>query len=155
MNRRLIYFVGNKLNTLENSHKIQYQSNDFDIFNEVKDRLSREKNILLFNVLDSEHENRDVPSKVGIDLLNDLSLSNIKITRSKRLGNFNSKNRPILLELDSPSNVYEILKSKNKLRSTERWHQVSISEDKTTSQRAHMRQLRSELSKRRDQGENN
>lgn len=69
--------------------------------------------------------------------------------------NLNSKNRPILLELDSPSNVYEILKSKNKLRSTKRWHQVSISEDKTTSQRAHMRQLRYELSKRRDQGENN
>jgi hypothetical protein len=61
-----------------------------------------------------------------------------------------SKNRPILLELDSPTNVFEILKSKNKLRSTERWRQVSISEDKKISQRAYMRQLRSELPKRRD-----
>jgi hypothetical protein len=59
------------------------------------------------------------------------------------------------LELDTPSNFFEILKSKNKLRLTERWCQVSISVDKTTSQRDHKRQQRLELSKRKDNGENN
>lgn len=143
------------LNKLKNSPKSQYQSNDPDIFNEIKSRLSRERNILLFNLPDYEHECLDIPSKIGIDLFDDLSLSNLKITCSKCLGNFYSKNRSILLEFDSPSNVLEILKSKNKLRLTERWRQVSISEVRTISQRSHNRQLRFKLSKRREHGENN
>lgn len=103
---------------MNTSPNIQYQSNEYDIFNEFKDRFSREKNILLFNIPEiiSNHEDPEVPLKLVL-----ISLLNIKITRSNRLGKFQSKNRPILLELDSPSNVLEMLKSKHKLRSIELW----------------------------------
>jgi hypothetical protein len=54
---------------------MQNQSNDFDNLNAVKDMLSRENNVL-FNISGSNHEYLDMPSKVGIDLLNDLSFIN-------------------------------------------------------------------------------
>lgn len=150
-----INLLRDKIDKLNNSPIIRSNSYDSVIFTEVKDRLSREKNILMFNVPDSKNEDLSVPVKIGVDLLNDLTLPNIKIIHSKRLGNFGSKNRPILLEIDSPTNVLEILKSKSKLRSMERWRQISISEDRTASQRAHMKSLRTELSRKKEVGEDN
>lgn len=146
-----LILLRDKLDKLEKSTKMIPQSYNNDVFTEVKDRLSREKNILVFNVPEED----DQLLNIGVDLLKDLSLPNIKITRSKRLGTISSKNRPILLELDSPFHVHEVLKSKTKLRSIDRWRQVSISEDKTITQRIYMKQLRSELLKKRELGENN
>lgn len=111
-----------KFDKFGNSPRTQSLPLSFDVYNEVRDRMSREKNILVFNIPDSEDEHLDVPLNIGVDLLNDLSLPPIKIIRSKRLGNFSSKNRPILFELDSPSNVFEILKTKSKLRLIERFN---------------------------------
>lgn len=142
-----------KFDKFGNSPRTQSPPLSFDVYNEVSDRMSREKNILVFNVPNSEDEHLDVPLNIGVDLFKDLSLPSIKIIRGKRLGTFSSKNRPILFELDSPSNVHEILRTKFKLRLIERWRNVSISEDKTALQRAHMNKLRSDLSEKRNQGE--
>lgn len=138
-----------KFDKFENSPSTQSPPYSFDVYSEVRDRMSREKNILVFNVPDSVDEDLDVPLNIGVDLFKDLSLPSIKIIRSKRLGKFSTKNRPILFELDSPSNVFEILKTKSKLRLIERCRNVSISEDRTASQRAHINKLRSDLSEKR------
>lgn len=144
-----------KFDKFENSPSTQSPPYSFDVYTKVRDRMSRDKNILVFNVPDSVDEDLNVSLNIGVDLFKDLSLPSIKIIRSKRLGKFSTKNRPILFELDSPSNVFEILKTKSKLRLIDRWRNVSISEDGTAWQRAHINNLRPELSEKRSQGENN
>jgi hypothetical protein len=57
----------------------------------------------------------------------------MKIVHNRRLGNFGQKPRPILLKLELFSDVKNVLKSKSKLRHIDRWHQISISEDKTAT----------------------
>lgn len=67
------------------------QSNNLNFFTEIKDRISREKNNLLFNVPDSEYEDLTILFATDSDLLKDLSLSSINIICAKRLGKFGSK----------------------------------------------------------------
>lgn len=94
------------------------QSNNLDFFIKIKDRISGENNILLFNVLDSEHEDLTNSLAISSDLLRDLSLSCINIICAKCLGKFGLKPCPILVELDSQSNVLKVFKPKIELRST-------------------------------------
>jgi len=44
-----------KFDKLENSPRMESLPYSFDVYNEVRDRISREKNILVFNVPDSVH----------------------------------------------------------------------------------------------------
>lgn len=144
--------VHKKLALIENTSTSPSQHNTLDFLTELKDRISREKNIILFNVPDSEYEVESVSLATGCDLLKDLSLSNINIIRAKRIGKFGLRPRPILLELESQSNVFEVFKSKFKLRSINRWNQVSITEDRTTYQQAVIKQLRMDLGKKKNPG---
>lgn len=73
-----VFLLGEELKKLDTFPHILFQSNNFDILNKVKDRLSREKKILLFNTSDSDHEDLNVSLKIGIYLLNDVSLSSIQ-----------------------------------------------------------------------------
>lgn len=125
------------------------------MYNEFHDRISREQNILIFNIPDSAHEVSSDSKSISDELLKDLSLSNTIVVHATRLGNFGHKPRPILLKLESLSDVKNVLKSKSKLRHIDRWRQISISEDKTATQRAHMKQLRTDLARKRDSGDTN
>jgi hypothetical protein len=68
------------------------------------------------------------------------------------LGNCGQKPRPILLKLESFSDVKNVLKSKSKLRYIDRWHQISISEDKIATRRAYMKQ---NLARKSNSGDTN
>lgn len=143
-----------KVAKLENTSLVSLQPYDVNIFNEIQDRITREKNIIIYNVPDSTQDGSDNSFDVGLDLLKDLSLSDIKIINAKRIGKFGSKDRPILVEFESVSNVKDIFKSKSKLRLIDRWRKISITEDRTASQRSHMKNLRSELTDKRNNGDN-
>lgn len=85
--------IREKLVKLETASMAASQSNNPDFFfTKIKDRISREKNIVLFNVSDSEIT---IPLATSSDLLRDLSLPSINIIRAKYLGNIGLKPRVI------------------------------------------------------------
>jgi hypothetical protein len=99
-------------NTQTSSHLLDFNN----IYNEFHDRITREQNILIFNVPDSAHELSSDSELTVQELLKDLSLSSIKIVHTRRLRNVGQKPRPFLLKLWTFSDVNNVLKSKSKLR---------------------------------------
>ena len=74
-------------------------------------------------------------------------------TLIKRIGTFQNKPRPILVEFKSKATVSTILKEKKKLRQSENWKNIYISMDTTAHQRKIMKNLRFELNQKRASGD--
>lgn len=64
-----VILLRKKVDMLKNSPKMQSQPYNFDVYNEVKCRLSREKNILIFNFSDFKQEDLEASLSVSVDLL--------------------------------------------------------------------------------------
>jgi hypothetical protein len=139
-------FLKSELNYLRDKMNSTDQNN-IDLVNEVNDRLSRSRNILIFNTSEN-----DIISDEAV--VNDL-ISNMKVyvSISKiQIGNSSIKNRPLGITFNEPSDVTTILKSKSKLCNTDKYKNLWINSDLTTIQREQMKSLRLELQQKRNNG---
>lgn len=125
-------------------HHSNFQAKDLSVVNEVHERLNRSKNILVFNAPDKHDESIDNTAQIVNDLFQTMNLQ-FTVSKTKRLGSFHCKPRPILVELSSWNDVSMVLKAKSSLRNVDRWRGVWIGPDMTTIQRDHINSLRNEL----------
>lgn len=126
--------------------KLAVQSHDssLDVVSEVQDRLRRANNVMVFNVPDSTSETPIALYGTIRDLCAALMLPVDVCVNAMRMGYYREKPRPVLVMLKSPVHVHMIMNSKTMLRSVDRWRNVWIAEDMTTSQRFKMHAARHE-----------
>ncbi|KAF5189957.1 hypothetical protein FRX31_020456 [Thalictrum thalictroides] len=122
------------------------------MINELQDRQSRDKNVIFFNVPESNNDADDI-SAVN-DVLSKIGAS-VATSQIVRLGKTGPKPRPIKIICNAKSDVGLILKSKNKLRNIPGLNNVHITADWTSSQRSFYNCLRGQLSTRKNNGETN
>jgi len=125
-----------------------------DSFSDFIDRQTRSKNIILFNVPESQIDanNSDISTtnlifqKLNVDM---------KPVAIHRLGKSNGHTRPLKVTLNTISDVFKILGSSRRLKSDQSFKDVRITSDKTPKQREYFQNLRKELNERRSNGESN
>jgi hypothetical protein len=124
--------------------------NNIDLVNEVNERLSRSRNIIIFNSED------DIISDEAIvnDLIYNMKV-NVPIAKIQRIGNLSSKNLPLRITFNDTSDVTTILKSKSKLRNTDKYKNLWINSDLTNYQREQMKYFCHELQQKKNSGERN
>jgi len=93
------------------------------MYEESLERLSKANNFMIFNVPLLANENSDTSKVLVDDLSQDLAIQ-CPYTSAKQIGPIGSRPRPIVVYLNSPSNVNIVLKSKRKLRDFEHWKNV-------------------------------
>lgn len=123
-----------------------------DILNELHDRQSREKNIILFNV--SEPVNDVDDTSLVNDILTKIEAP-VVTSQIVRLGKLGPKPRPIKITCEKKSHVGLILKSKNRLKNLPDMKSIHLTVDWTTSQRKFYNKVREQLTIRKNNGENN
>lgn len=141
-----------KIKDLE-SKPISFQSlAPVDIVKESEERISRNRNLLFFNVSDNVNETPDNLSQTINSLLHILSVS-VSISKIIRIGKIGSKPRPILVELSSTQDVHSVLKCKSKLNNSAQWKHVGISTDMTQYQRSVLFEMKSIINSKKSTGE--
>lgn len=150
----------NNLNTLTKRLEIlEINRSTFneDSFSDFIDRQARSKNIILFNVSEvlevPDNNNKSDTSTVNL-ILKSLN-ADIKPVTVRRLGKSNGKTRPLKVTLNNTSEVFKILGLSRHLKSNHTFNEVRITSDKTLKQREYFKNLRTELSTRRSNGEFN
>lgn len=125
------------------------------VIQEVMERQSRAKNVIIFNLPESSNVNREdkiaddsKTAKVLLSVVPDIDTSNIKITRLGRVGN---NPRPLKIILEDSTQALQVLKSKAVI--INRNNNIKISDDKTPSQREYLNNVRLALKRRIDAGE--
>jgi len=93
------------------------------MYEESLERLSKANNFMIFNVPLSANKISDTSKVLVDDLFQDLAIQ-CPYTSAKRIGPVGSRPRPIVVQLNSPSDVNIFLKSKRKLRDFEGWKNV-------------------------------
>lgn len=114
-----------------------------DILAELRERISRSHNLIFFNIPDYIN-NLDMDKIMAKDLISlSAQHTNIVLINVRRLGNFvEGKCRPLLVALESPGKVSSFLKGNIVLPNN-----IKVSSDRTTDQRKHLNDLRTELAK--------
>lgn len=122
------------------------------------DRQNRLKNVLLFNLPESNNSNNETSDlNIVQDILTflNLNISPIKIARLGKLPSNSTKPRPLKLCFPYQQAVFDIFSSQHKLKSNSSWENIRFSSDRTKLQQNHMSELRQELLQRRSEGESN
>ncbi|CAH0549877.1 unnamed protein product [Brassicogethes aeneus] len=134
-----------------------------DIIQEINDREARKTNVLIFNIDETEMENRqdringektkieEVFAALPIEI-------NMNTKKFYRLGKFNNqapKTRPIKVEINNVNIVQNILRSSRNLKNHESLKNIVIAADKTKRQQTHYKELKAELNNRISSGESN
>lgn len=122
---------------------------------ELQERSERAKNIIIYNVKESQskvpderidHDKSHVSSllrKIGVETNPDFAVI--------RLGRSNDGSRPMKVIFGDASMAMSCIRQKSKLKGSD----VSIKQDLTIMQRGHLKSLLTELKTRKDNGENN
>lgn len=131
---------------------------DFDeiVFEEISDRLSRRRNVVLFGVKDSD--NKDTDRRTVSQIL-DVVVPGVAVETAQmfRLGRYNKDKespRPIKLILKSEHQAEDILTGSRLLRDSSEFGRVFISPDRTRKQMLFYKNVRKEFDERRKNGEN-
>lgn len=133
-----------------------------DVLSELTDRSRRESNLIFFNV--KESSSRDLSTRINDDtksialivsrLCKDIRVEGIKTFRLGKQAK--DKTRPLKVILHSAHDVGLLLKNFSKevlMEMDESYSEVSVTRDKTPSERAYLHNLRRELKERQDKGE--
>lgn len=126
--------------------KITTENVTTQVVDELLDRQSRERNILIFNLEETETGNIEDRNAIEKTKLTEILSSidnqiNINNLQFMRLGRYSQdKTRPLKIILPSKHDVLNILKNKRKLNLN-----VGIQADLTVMQRNHLKNLRSKL----------
>ena len=138
------------------------------VLDEMSDREERNCNLIIHNIPESKAANDDTKEYEDrgtvLDLVNNelkqAHITEAHVSRLKRLGggrghNRDNKPRLILIQLTSPQLKWDILRRASTLRKSEVWPNIYISPDLTPKQREAGKTLRTELRRRREEGETN
>lgn len=109
-----------------------------NVATEVQDRYERSKNVLVFHVPDSKDETPEMLCAIVVNLLKILRYK-YDFPEIKRLGNYRGHCRPIRMVFKSNDYVQMALKYKTKMRFSEFFKNVWISEDRTINQRLQLK----------------
>lgn len=129
------------------------------MLSELHDRQRRARNVMLFNVPESDaataEERRACDLEFFNKLLEFLGLTAL-ISNMFRLGKFNrDKNRPIKVILESDRDCLKILSNSKKLRGKPEYANVYLASDLTPRQLSRYKVVRAELRDRSARGESN
>lgn len=125
------------------------------LINEINERNKRSSNIIIYNLVESTSDSKDVRiahdvSKV-IELINKVPNVDINSVQAFRLGKvINNKPRPIKVILNHSDVVKNIFKNKSLLQ---QGTNIRIASDQTPLQRQHLDKLRQTLEMRLSKGE--
>lgn len=127
-----------------------------DIMNESVERQLRAKNMIVFNVIESQSavagERIDHDKTKFISVLDTLGVGTNVAFRVNRIGrNNNAQPRPMRVQFEEMSIVAECLKNRYKLRD----HSINIRPDLTLLQRKRIKKTYEELKNRQEIGETN
>lgn len=127
-----------------------------DILSEVRDRMNRERNILIFGVPESPSDNAQLSDLVTVNNILHTTTTDSSITACsvRRLGKTPNSNkpRPIKVVLNNTSDVKCVWKFKNRLALT-KYDKIVFRDDQTPRQIQYLKLLRAELNNRIDGGE--
>lgn len=140
-----------KLSKFELNHTSSTSLNQEKILAEIVDRQSRNCNIILFNLPETQSNADDKLSVSNIFRNIDVIIDPINVLR---LGKLPNKNRPIRATLPTPQDVFVILKNKRKLKNLDAFKNITVSSDRTMLQRNHLKTVIDELNARKNAGEN-
>lgn len=141
--------INNRLNDLE--FKMSTLSTEA-IISEISERQSKAKNLIIFNATETSASSSSNDSTLVSEILSSIG-ANIAPTIITRLGKFSNKPRPLKIVLPSTSDVFSILKLKNKLRDIPKFSLIRISSDRTLIQRNYFKNIVCQLDERRNAGE--
>jgi len=126
----------------------------FDLIREVQDFISKERNVLVFNIPEQQ-PTMPTSSSYPIVVPNELlKVPNIALDFADAtwLGNILKNNGPQLIEFEYSNGSNTLLRTKMKLRNLENWKYVCVNGDQT-KKRLKMITLKTELKMRRENGE--
>ena len=129
-----------------------------NIISEIEDRQRRQLNLVISGLPEQRDGNSDErrahdESEVKL-VLNEMGIKNVKSYPVSRIGKTRS-DRPRLLKVTCPDVTSKqlILRSGKVLRSSTLYRNVYVNEDRTPLQQEHSKQLRAELKRRKECGE--
>ena len=132
-----------------------------EVVDEYVEREKRKNNLVVFNIPESNQIDIKARSKNDISVFNEivetvLKVQEVQVTKAIRLGKKNSeKPRPLLLSFAQETTKREILSNARILRRSTKWSNVFISPDLTLKERQANREIRAEMKRRRENGEQN
>uniref|UniRef100_A0A6P7GXR3 Uncharacterized protein LOC114347774 n=1 Tax=Diabrotica virgifera virgifera TaxID=50390 RepID=A0A6P7GXR3_DIAVI len=150
--------LNNNLKALENK-VIKLESKNVpttseSVFQESYERLKRSENIIITDVPESNNTEDDI-SKASEILENVIPKNHFQIKSAARLGKIDlNKPRVFRITLNSRDQVLSILKNKYKVPK-DKYPRVNIISDSTPQQLQLLSEVRNELTRRKDQGEEN
>lgn len=142
---------------IQNSKQEVNNCNMDDIINEINDRQSRARNIIIFKMKESEspsnQEREAEDAAKAIELLKYLvPETNVENIKTVRLGRkCNDKVRPLKITLNCQNDALKLIWNKSKLKNSK--YNVIISLDQTDMQRNHYKKLKAEYDDRTKNGE--
>lgn len=148
----------NKYDLLEKKMSTSQTSTDQILISEIMDRQSRSCNLIIFNLPESKEDSQSTITDNAqlVTIFSAMETNPSKFT-CHRLGKPNSstenKSRPLKVVLSNTIDVFTLLRSQAKLRNSPNWSNIRLASDRTSMQRDHMKNLREQLQKRRDNGE--
>lgn len=154
-----INLLENKYDSLEKKVSASQIPTEQVLISEIMDRQSRSCNVIIFNLPEPNKDSHS--SETDNDKLKTIfsaMKSNISKFTCSRLGKLNSntliKPRPLKVVLSNSTEVFTVLRSQAILRNSSLWSNIRMASDRTSMQRDFMNNLREQLLKQRDNGEN-
>jgi hypothetical protein len=129
-----------------------------EVTSEAVERMIRSKNVIIYGVPESSGTTEQRQTKDATEIRKIISAITPEAIPQKiiRIGKPNSPNtRPLKVSLSNDLIAKEVLRNKNKLINSDLSRSISISDDKTPKQLEYLKNLRTELQLRRDNGEDN
>jgi hypothetical protein len=127
---------------------------DKTIINEVIERQTRFRNLIVLNVPD---QTKNTPTN-DMDFIKSLFVAlsiNLQPTTFTRLGKISDKPRPIKITLPEASDVFATLKVKHRLYGSPNFERIRIFSYRTIMQRNQLRNIKLKLEERKATGESN
>jgi len=125
------------------------------IISEVIDRQSRSRNLIIFNLPESDDISSTESDKLSVKSILDSISPNLVTTVLSRLGRKSTKPRPLKVMLLDSFDIFTVLKNKHTLRTSSTYASIRISPDRTNMQRSQLRDVVSKLEQRKAAGEPN
>ena len=128
------------------------------ILDEVEQRQRRVNNLMIFDLPESTEgpleDRRKLDENSIQELFSETGAVGISPITVRRVGRIvEGQCRPLKVEMSATADVYKVLRSGRKLRNSSRYSRVFVSKDLTKHQQEEARNLRTELKRRRELGE--
>jgi hypothetical protein len=148
--------IEQKISELQNVNLSSLQFEE--VTSEAVERMIRAKNVIIYGVPESSGTAEQGQTKDAAEIRKIISAITPEAIPQKiiRIGKPNSSNTRLLkVSLSNDLIAKEVLRNKNKLINSDLPRSISISDDKTPKQLEYLKNLRTELQLRRDNGEDN